>query len=168
MHPTRSEWSKRAACRGDDEADSLFFSEQKGRPRKNPPHRRFCGNCLVKNFCLAFAIVHEELGVWGNTTEAERSRLSKKYRQSLKEQAVAEGWYEGDWHDLLPKIHRPENQNDLESLLELPLEDFLLQVPEFVIEDLLVPVEQTVEQLVVVLRPSGPSLTFDDPTGFQF
>lgn len=31
-----------------------------------------CRRCLVVEPCLAFALEHNELGVWGATTEAER------------------------------------------------------------------------------------------------
>ncbi len=37
---------------------------------------RICLNCPVTDECLLYAIKHHELGVWGETTEREREKIS--------------------------------------------------------------------------------------------
>jgi len=39
-----------------------------------------CGACRVRDECLAFAIKHNERGVWGGTTERERKALVQRPR----------------------------------------------------------------------------------------
>jgi WhiB family redox-sensing transcriptional regulator len=40
--------------------------------------KRICGSCIVKNECLDYALKHEVLGYWGNTTEFQRRKLRQK------------------------------------------------------------------------------------------
>lgn len=39
------------------------------------PAKRICARCPVVAECLAFALEHEEAGVWGGTSEVERRRM---------------------------------------------------------------------------------------------
>jgi hypothetical protein len=92
---TRAERWERAICIGmdNDEIERVFFRGT-GRPPKNAPHKKICGNCPIRQFCLEYGIVHEETGVWGGQTQSERNSLHPIVRQSLVEKAKAEGWYE--------------------------------------------------------------------------
>lgn len=38
--------------------------------------KRICGACPIQNYCLQWALKHEEAGVWGGTTPSERRALS--------------------------------------------------------------------------------------------
>lgn len=112
----RSEWSKYSKCSGIDieKVSPIFFPEQRGRPRKIPPHEGICSVCPVMNECLNYALVHNEKGVWGNSTESQRNRLKKYYPQfvkNLKEQARREGWLE----------HHPDPEQVLAPVLQLPI-----------------------------------------------
>jgi WhiB family redox-sensing transcriptional regulator len=40
--------------------------------------KRICGSCIVKDKCLDYALKHEVMGYWGNTTELQRRRLRRK------------------------------------------------------------------------------------------
>lgn len=40
--------------------------------------RRICGACDAKAECLDYALKHEVMGYWGNTTERQRSKLRKQ------------------------------------------------------------------------------------------
>ena len=40
--------------------------------------RRICGGCTVVNDCLDYALNHEVMGYWGNTTELQRRRMRQK------------------------------------------------------------------------------------------
>ena len=87
-------WSQEGACRGlsPRDEDTIFFKKS-GRPRKEPLYKRFCGACPVVIECKMFALVHNEKGTWGNTTEKERSRLPESYILELRQQAIREGWF---------------------------------------------------------------------------
>jgi WhiB family redox-sensing transcriptional regulator len=37
--------------------------------------KRICGECKVKTECLDYALKHEVLGYWGNTTDFQRKKL---------------------------------------------------------------------------------------------
>lgn len=39
-----------------------------------------CGGCPWRRPCLAWALTHEEVGVWGGTTTNERTELREKHR----------------------------------------------------------------------------------------
>ena len=40
--------------------------------------RKICGNCSVVNECLDYALKHEVMGYWGNTTEFQRKQIRRK------------------------------------------------------------------------------------------
>jgi hypothetical protein len=40
--------------------------------------RTICGNCTVVNDCLEYALDHEVMGYWGNTTELQRRKMRQK------------------------------------------------------------------------------------------
>ena len=42
--------------------------------------RRICGACPYKKPCLEWAVVHDEMGIWGGTTQKER----RVHRRKLK------------------------------------------------------------------------------------
>jgi len=42
--------------------------------------RRICNTCPYKNPCLEWAVVHDEMGIWGGTTQKER----RVHRRKLK------------------------------------------------------------------------------------
>lgn len=41
----------------------------------------FCAVCPVVDECLAFALAHHEVGVWGGTSERGRARIRKAARE---------------------------------------------------------------------------------------
>lgn len=70
------DWREQGACR--EESPSLFFAPD----FENPQQRRFreatakaiCARCPVRTACRAYALQTGELyGIWGGTTERERS-----------------------------------------------------------------------------------------------
>lgn len=64
-------WQRRAACGKSENADSFF----PGQGRPTVAFRRVCQACPVRSACLAWAVEHEEEGIWGGLTEAERKKL---------------------------------------------------------------------------------------------
>lgn len=89
----QSRWAY-ARCAGltKAESDAVFFVSS-GRPRKVPLYEKFCGPCPIKNFCLSYAIVYEEEGVWGGMTKTQRDQLSPKVQEALIVEAKRQGWY---------------------------------------------------------------------------
>ena len=73
------DWQRHGACVGDQ--PDQFFPE--GRPANAP--RLLCKqHCPVREQCLAWALAHDEEGIWGGLTEPERRRLKRKNRSEAK------------------------------------------------------------------------------------
>jgi WhiB family redox-sensing transcriptional regulator len=71
-------WRSRAACAG---ADVEEFYPHKAIRQVPPLVERVCVSCPVRGSCLAEALLHHEKGVWGGTTETQRSALRRRYRR---------------------------------------------------------------------------------------
>lgn len=75
------DWQERGACRGEN--PSLFFA-----PDNESPHQRrlretaaksICSRCPVRAACSAYAVQTGEVyGIWGGTTERERSHTGQR------------------------------------------------------------------------------------------
>lgn len=66
------------SCRGLD--PDLFFPER-GEPSVRA--KQVCGDCIVRDECLRYALDHNErYGIWGGTSERERRRLRRDRRQA--------------------------------------------------------------------------------------
>lgn len=66
----RPAWQRDGACLEHPELD--WFA---GRADDQAAAKAVCAGCLVRPDCLAFAIEHRELGVWGGTTPQERRAM---------------------------------------------------------------------------------------------
>jgi len=69
-----TEWRLKAACR--TSGTSLFFSSPKSDDIQKA--KSICSNCPVNYHCLQSALQFQYYGVWGNTTEEERSYITKE------------------------------------------------------------------------------------------
>ncbi len=66
-------WQDDAACRGAD--PKLFFPAS---PDEVPFEARLlCSDCDVRIECLEHALRHEDFGVWGGTSEAQRDQVRR-------------------------------------------------------------------------------------------
>jgi hypothetical protein len=62
-----------------DTDSEAFFTEENSSTYPNIHIlRRICGNCSVVNECLDYALKHEVMGYWGNTTEYQRKDIRRK------------------------------------------------------------------------------------------
>lgn len=69
-------WFSRALCAQSDPAVFFPLSERQERAAK-----KVCAACPVLSRCLAYAVRDPQLyGVWGGTSEAERSRIRDRAR----------------------------------------------------------------------------------------
>jgi hypothetical protein len=65
-------WAARAACIDVDL--SLFFA-RRVEHGVDTRFRRYCTRCVVRDECLQTAVSNGFIGVWGNTTTAERRAM---------------------------------------------------------------------------------------------
>ena len=66
------------SCRGMD--PDIFFPD---RGESLAPAKTVCGECIVRDECLEFALDHgERFGVWGGTSERERRKLRRARREA--------------------------------------------------------------------------------------
>lgn len=65
-------WMGRAACRG--MSRKIFFPDEFELPDEKA--LATCRLCDVKRECLAWAIDHDEAGIWGGLTEEERRKIT--------------------------------------------------------------------------------------------
>ena len=62
----------------DTDSDAFFATENTSAYPNLQLIKRICGSCTVVNQCLDYALRHEVLGYWGNTTEFQRRKLREK------------------------------------------------------------------------------------------
>jgi hypothetical protein len=57
-----------------------------GCAKRETEAKRICARCPVKSPCLAYALgVHEALGIWGGSTEAERRQLYRAVQRRMRD-----------------------------------------------------------------------------------
>ena len=66
------DWRDRAACNTTE--DTAFYSDKPAEQKQAA--QRLCGTCPVRRACLASALLKDEQGVWGGTTESEREGIT--------------------------------------------------------------------------------------------
>ena len=69
------DWTKRGTCRGLETA--IWFSDEAENQRFA---KQVCAGCPVRGECLEWALKHEDYGVWGGFTAAERRRIQARRR----------------------------------------------------------------------------------------
>jgi WhiB family transcriptional regulator, redox-sensing transcriptional regulator len=72
--PHREPWYPQSRCLG--ASPEIFFS-----PIDQERAKATCRGCPVWHECLRWALVHDEQGVWGATTERERVRIRRYLRR---------------------------------------------------------------------------------------
>jgi len=73
QEPDEDQWQERALCAQTD--PEAFFPEKGGSTREA---KRICLGCEVREWCLEYALAHDErFGIWGGLSERERRRLKR-------------------------------------------------------------------------------------------
>jgi hypothetical protein len=80
-------WQDSAKCKGAD--STVFFSNG----TKDTRYRKFCDNCEVRSSCRDYALVYNLSGIWGGTTDKERSKYSPQYLRDLRDDLEESGMY---------------------------------------------------------------------------
>ena len=154
MGPDEGRWAD-AACRNATKKEQAYFFSEKGRPSKNPPFKRFCDTCPIRVFCLEYAIVHDEDGVWGGLTRKERERVVKSHpylKDRLIKEAKKQGWFEN--RKSVDEILAPEFQK-IESD---PIEHHLVPLQQSTPLNLWAPLEELLPFPAVPVLPQQTSV----------
>jgi WhiB family redox-sensing transcriptional regulator len=82
-------WKMLGHCVGKDPA--LFFPEVAYNRAEVKEAKDICAVCLVRAQCMDYALRHNEVGIWGGTTERERKRIKNRYvrHKALEAQPVS-------------------------------------------------------------------------------
>lgn len=73
-------WMREANCVGTD--PEAWFPGKGG--RVSAVQKKICGNCVVQECCLIYALNHPELrGIWGGLTESQRKAIIKEKAKQL-------------------------------------------------------------------------------------
>jgi WhiB family redox-sensing transcriptional regulator len=76
--PAELAWREHGACRQVSDPDVFYpHSQGNGAAAHVAEAKWWCSICPVTPQCLAWALKHDEDGVWGGTTEAERAEMKK-------------------------------------------------------------------------------------------
>jgi WhiB family redox-sensing transcriptional regulator len=77
-------WQDEAECRGIN-TDTFFDDVRQA--------KKICSGCPVLGDCLQYALIYNLSGVWGGTTDKERSRIPKIEVEMLRDDAEESGLY---------------------------------------------------------------------------
>lgn len=80
-------WKRFGACRKVTGID--FFPNPKHGQYAARPAKQVCSTCIVRGQCLDWALTHDELGVWGGTTEKDRKWIKDRY---IRRKALAKSF----------------------------------------------------------------------------
>lgn len=95
MRKSRNEWSLEGLCQRVDPEE--FFQTKQSKVQM-----RICEECPVFELCRDYAMLHEDYGVWGGTTDRQRKKFRKTPEfEKLAYKAIKEGWLES--HHVIPK-----------------------------------------------------------------
>lgn len=94
------EWLPLAACQGQNV--DLWFPKTGESARVA---KRICFECPVRSDCLAHALKHEPVGVWGGFTDAERRRIKRRQRRKPSASVKSSPLLSRILHDQERRIH---------------------------------------------------------------
>lgn len=87
------------------QSDPELFFPITGQP--TAPAKHLCSLCPLRRECLAFALTHRVIGVWGGTSEDDRDRLRRqhhigkpvpfRYANPFRTPTPTPGAFDDDW-----------------------------------------------------------------------
>jgi WhiB family redox-sensing transcriptional regulator len=83
--PSRLNWWSEAACQYAD-PDLFFPVSSTGRGGEEARAKLICARCPVREQCLDYAMAAGSplQGIWGGTSEQDRSRLRRNHRRAAR------------------------------------------------------------------------------------
>jgi len=76
-----TEWIQEANCKGTNTRTFFIYREDKNQRQRREAAYQVCRTCDVRQECLDYAIVNQEVGIWGGTTDKDR-RLLRRHAQN--------------------------------------------------------------------------------------
>jgi WhiB family transcriptional regulator, redox-sensing transcriptional regulator len=70
-------WKMLGHCVGKD--TNLFFPDAAYNRFEVKFAKDICAVCPVRAQCMDYALRHDEIGIWGGTTERERKKIKNRY-----------------------------------------------------------------------------------------
>src|SRR6266496_3086715 len=144
MRAYRDWWPESSCSSGTIQQD---FREQSRKAKKH------CQTCPVKRDCLNYALLYDEDGIWGGTTESDRAQILSKVPQLqhlLKLEALREGILEHRYtmeeywasvrearklaHQGASTLQQPDKALQLLPVLEPIAEEFVVPEEEYYIQ----------------------------------
>lgn len=72
-----TDWILDANCKGTNTRVFFIYREDKNQRQRREAAYQVCRECLVRQECLDYAIVNNEIGIWGGTTDKDRRLLRR-------------------------------------------------------------------------------------------
>lgn len=117
-------WSKRAKCRN----ESIL---------QEKVTKKYCTDCPVMSLCSTYAIVHNERGIWGGTSDKDRAEIDVNIKNMMREKFARAGLLETRFSlpELLahPEVQLPVQQGpnaQTEVYSESTSSQFLLELSD--------------------------------------
>lgn len=68
-----------ASCTAPEVNPDIFFTDPKDDNylKDTSKAKGYCGLCVYKTECLAWALESDEIGVWGGTTDMDRRKIKR-------------------------------------------------------------------------------------------
>jgi WhiB family redox-sensing transcriptional regulator len=73
------DWMQQAHCKETETRVFFIYREDKDQRQRREHAYEICRWCPVKADCLEYAIVNNEIGIWGGTTDQERRRMRRHW-----------------------------------------------------------------------------------------
>lgn len=100
-------WRQEAACRDTD--PKLFFPSNNATRQTNAA-KAICRGCVCRVQCLEYAIATDSVGIWGGTTDDERTIISGIFSSSSVLQGSTSPELEPEIHTESPCTYSPKPQ----------------------------------------------------------
>ena len=94
MVQENEDWFRKANCLGEETDGFFILRGDKDQRVKRRAAYLICQACSVRRECLDYAIVNNETGIWGGTTERERRFMKRTYLPEVKPRKRVQGWYQ--------------------------------------------------------------------------
>lgn len=77
-------WPEEGECFRQADPELFFPAGEKGQLnlRQIEAAKSYCRRCAMADYCLKWALTHEDHGVWGNTSVTERRAIKRRQGQS--------------------------------------------------------------------------------------
>jgi WhiB family transcriptional regulator, redox-sensing transcriptional regulator len=81
-------WKLLGNCVGKE--PDIFFPDTAYNRDEVKTAKDICAVCLVRAQCMDYALRHDEVGIWGGTTERERKKIKNRYVRHKVQEAMIE------------------------------------------------------------------------------